>query len=93
MNDSANRCYGGELRDTITLMEPYGVDVTSASVCFWQRRAISTLTCWMLMSAPELLDGWLRSFSSWAFEKYPFFLSLNSLYFLGIFVYKLALLL
>lgn len=71
------------LEKTITLMEPFGVDVTSYKRVLLTTTGDINVDVLEVDVALELLDGWLRSLSSWAFENTPSFIVKLAL-FLGI---------
>ncbi|MCG9552761.1 mechanosensitive ion channel family protein [Vibrio sp. Isolate31] len=71
------------LEETITLMEPFGVDVTSYKRVLLATTGDINADVLDVDVALELLDGWLRSFSSWALESTPSFVVKLAL-FLGV---------
>ncbi|MEZ8114131.1 mechanosensitive ion channel family protein [Vibrio splendidus] len=71
------------LEETITLMEPFGVDVTSYKRVLLATTGDINADVLDVDVALDLLDGWLRSFSSWAFDNTPSFIVKLAL-FLGI---------
>ncbi|MEZ9175956.1 mechanosensitive ion channel domain-containing protein [Vibrio kanaloae] len=71
------------LEKTITLMAPFGVDMTSYKRVLLTTTGDINVDVLEVDVALELLDGWLRSLSSWAFENAPSFIVKLAL-FLGI---------
>ncbi|MEZ9058926.1 mechanosensitive ion channel family protein [Vibrio pelagius] len=71
------------LEETISLMEPYGVDVTSFKRVLLATTGDINADVLEWNVARELLEGWLRNFGSWAFENTPSFVVKLAL-FLGI---------
>ncbi|WP_299690804.1 mechanosensitive ion channel family protein [uncultured Vibrio sp.] len=73
----------GALEQTVTLMEPFGVDVTSYKGVLLATTGDINADVLDVNVAMDLLDSWLRSFSSWALENTPSFFVKLAL-FLGI---------
>ncbi|MEZ9565923.1 mechanosensitive ion channel family protein [Vibrio artabrorum] len=61
------------LEETISLMEPFGVDVTSYKRILLATTGDINADVLDIDIALDLLEGWLHSFSGWAFENTPSF--------------------
>ncbi|MFA0520972.1 mechanosensitive ion channel family protein, partial [Vibrio sp. 10N.222.55.E8] len=59
------------LEETISLMEPFGVDVTSYKRILLATTGDINADVLDIDIALDLLEGWLHSFSGWAFENTP----------------------